>query len=199
MRCLTVALLFATALAAQRGGGARAGGHMGSRGVPMRGFVGGSHRGPVGRHGWVGRPVYNRPLYQPYGYGIGSYYPFGWTTPAVYAPDPYQYNPAPNVTIIMVPPVTAPAPEPAYSPPVARSAPAEEKPIERPLVTESWAYLIAAKSGTVWLARDYTVANRIVRFTSTAGEQKQLPLAEVDAFTTEQLNRERGVAVRLMR
>ena len=99
-------------MAAQRGGGGRAGGHMGPRapGVPMRGFVGGPHRGPGGGHGWVSRPAYQQTAVSAlWLYGIGSYYPFGWTTPAVYAPDPYPYNPAPNVTIIMVPPVTAPA------------------------------------------------------------------------------------------
>jgi hypothetical protein len=107
------------------------------------------------------------------------------------------------VTIIMVPP--APAPEPVYypprpdPPPVARIDPVEVKQVERPLATESWAYLIAAQNGTVWLARDYTVADGMVRFTNRAGTRKQLPLAEVDIMATERLNRERGVAVQLMR
>ena len=116
---------------------------------------------------------------------------------------PSPYNPGPNVTIIMVPPATAIAPEQAHAqprvnpPPEGRSAPTEEKPMDGPLGTESWAFLIAAKNGTVWLAREYTVANGLVRFTTSAGEQKGLRIADVDVPTTEQLNRERGVAMRL--
>jgi hypothetical protein len=216
MRILAVALLFATALAAQRGRG----GFSGPVGGGHRpGFSGGmGYRGPAGpSHGWsrgsqhpgIGfrvRQAYQPPFYSGYGYVNpwgwgGSYYPFGWysaplwTTPALYAaPDDYPSNPGPNVTIITVPS----APAVGYDPPPRRAAPppAPEPEEERPLATESWAYLIAAKDGTVWLARDYSVENGIIHLTVGA-ERKQMPLAQIDRTATEQLNRERGVDVRL--
>ena len=95
MRCLALALLFATALAAQRiGGGMRFGG----------GF-GGHHRGSFGGvgvrgHGWIGRgyqpglnvrigPSYGRRVYGTYGYGgawgWGAGYPVTWPIAPVWA------------------------------------------------------------------------------------------------------------------
>jgi len=73
------------------------------------------------------------------------------------------------------------------------AAPAEE----RPLATKSWAYIIATKSGTVWIAREYSVRNGNVQLTTTTGETKTVPLSDIDRDTTEQLNRERGVTVQL--
>jgi hypothetical protein len=75
--------------------------------------------------------------------------------------------------------------------------PAEPIPEPRALATESWAYLIAAKDGTIWLARDYSVIDGVLHFSTTGTDRKQLRLAEVDRPFTEQLNREQGVDVRL--
>lgn len=236
MRCLALALLFATVLAAQRGGGGRfGGGFRGPVGVrsPVgvgRGFIGGHHRGSFGGFGVRGPvsggyrpgfnvrvgPTYHRPVYRSYGYGGGYggiwgwgggfYPPFGWYSAPLWGSTAgygygYPSSPAPNVTIIMVPP--AQTPEPVYSapsvapPPVSRSAPVEERAVERPLVSESWAYVIALRNGTAWLARNYSVVDGMVQLTTITGEQKELRMPEVDLATTEQLNRERGVAVRL--
>ena len=234
MRCLALALLFVTALAAQPVRGGFRGGGFGGHSVGVRGpgFVGGQHRGSFGGvgvrgYGWANRGyrtginarfgwTQNRQLYGTYGYGGVWGYPFGWysapmwASPAVYgapypsaAPYPHPYNPGPNVTIIVVPPANVTAPQQTYTqprvdpPPVSRSAPAEQTSPERPLATESWAYVIVAKDGTVWLAREYRSANGMLRFTTTAGEQRWMRLTEVDVTATEQLNRERGVAVRL--
>jgi hypothetical protein len=70
-------------------------------------------------------------------------------------------------------------------------------PEERPPATESWAYLIAAKNGSLWLARDYSIRDSAVHIIMQDGQGKQLPLSDLDLTATEQLNRERGVALRL--
>ena len=244
MRLLAAALIFATALSAQRFGGG--GGRVGGGGGGFRGGSGGGmgYRGPtMGRPGGgvgIGRPGvgighpgvgighhpgigyrpgvgYRWPVYSSFGYGYGyypydSFYPFGWGLSSYY--DPYVpgygyastlgygsslgYAPSygssgPNVSVVTVP--SSPQP-PVYiinQAPYQTAAPAEE----RPLATKSWAYIIATKSGTVWIARDYAVRNGNVELTTTAGEKKTIPLAEIDRDTTEELNRERGVTVQL--
>jgi hypothetical protein len=72
-----------------------------------------------------------------------------------------------------------------------------EKPDMRVLEKESWAYLIAAKDGTVWLAREYSVQNGRLHFVTTGNDRRQVPVTDVDRMATEQLNRERGVDLRL--
>jgi len=148
-------------------------------------------------------------VYSSFGYGYypySSYYPFGWGLSSYYDPyiPGYGYSSTlgygssyessgPNVSVVTVP--TAPQP-PVYiinQAPYQTAAPAEE----RPMATKSWAYIIATKSGTVWIARDYSVRNGNVELTTTAGEKKTIPLTDIDRDTTEELNRERGVTVQL--
>jgi len=150
-------------------------------------------------------------VYSSFGYGYGyypysSYYPFGWGLSSYYDPyiPGYGYastlgygssyeSSGPNVSVVTVP--TSPQP-PVYiinQAPSQTAAPAEE----RPLATKSWAYIIATKSGTVWIAREYSVRNGNVQLTTTTGETKTVPLSDIDRDTTEQLNRERGVTVQL--
>lgn len=225
MKLVTLALCFVTALAAQRGHGGFGGrgGGFGGRGGgfagrstgwgggwgarPSPGFRGGSHHSGI-------RPAYRRPAwssYSGYGYGSawgwgGSYYPYSWypgpfwSTSAVYSVPPYQYDPGPNVVVMMVPPVdtgyaAAPAARPSWrSPATFRQEP---EPDTRPLATESWAYLIATRSGTIWLAREYSVTGGMLEFATNGTTRRRIALAEVDRSLTEQLNRERGVAVKL--
>jgi hypothetical protein len=220
MRVLAVALLFATALAAQRGFGGR-GGFIGHSGV--RGWSGSAHRAHVGirvpvrpSRGWMGRYSHagRRSVYPSYGVAVGGIWgwsggfsPFGWygappwTTPAVYQPwAPYPYSGGPNITI-----VTVPSPTPVMQAPgatrgfnAATPGPRVEPPAEeRPLTTASWAYLIAATNGSVWLASGYSISDRTLQFVTSDGREMRLPLSNVDRSATEQLNRERGVAVRL--
>ena len=173
-------------------------------GRPSHGFTrGGYYRGGFR----YGLPAYGGV----WGWGWGgSYFPSGWysaplwATPAVY-PDsaPYPYNAGPTVIIVTAPAATTEAPPTVVE--LNRSstyrAAAREESRERvenrPLTAESWAYLIAARDGTVWLAREYRVEGGILHFATMNGNRKTLPLADVNGSMTEQLNRERGVAVDL--
>lgn len=226
MRLLVLTLLFVTALTAQRGmggfgryagvrapatfaghgrwmgGGFRGGFGFQGYGRPSHGFIGGGYYRSGFRYGW---PVYG----SVWGWG-GPYFSSGWysaplwTSPAVYSDyAPYPYNAGPTVII-----VTAPAATTEASPTVVElnrsstyRATAREETRERvenrPLTTESWAYLIAARDGTIWLAREYRVEGGILHFATMSGTRKGLPLADVNGSLTEQLNRERGVAVDL--
>ena len=227
MRLAAVALVFATALAAQRGMGG-SGGFRGGGGGFRPGMPGASgYRPPAapghGGWGWHGGyrpgpgfrtpPFFGRATYPAYGYasswgwGGGYYAPFGWyglpwwgTASAAYSPaEYYPYSSSPSVTVVVVPatsvPAYAPDPEPVRATPRVQVRPAPEP--QRPLATDSWAYLIAAKDGTIWLARDYSVSDGVVEFSVDAKARKRLPIAEVDQVLTEELNREQGVAVRL--
>lgn len=237
MRLLAVALLFVTALTAQRGmggfrgnggfrapggfaghgrwtgGGFRGGGsHVPGR--PSHGFIGGGHYGGGhyggGHYGGgfrYGRSVYGGIWGGSYYPGWYSSYPFGWyssslwTEPAYPGWASYPYNSGPNVTIVTVPAATT-APSPTVvemdRSTIYRRAvpePAPERAENRPLANHSWAYLIAAADGTIWLAREYRVDGGTLHFATMDGNWKKLPLANVDHSLTEQLNRERGVAV----
>ncbi|HYZ84181.1 MAG TPA: DUF5320 domain-containing protein [Bryobacteraceae bacterium] len=257
MRLLAVALLFVTALNAQRGmggfgrhgggisgfggqsgfrspgaigygrwggGGFRGGSGFYITGRLNRGFTGagfynsgrfGYYRGGFGYR----RPVfgYRRPIY---GYGGlvyggtwgwgGSYFPFYsysapvYTTPAVYpSSDPYAYNTSPTIIVVNLP-GSIPDPSPSVAQPNDSStyrspvpAPAPDRAENRPLVTKSWAYIIAATDGSMWLAREYRVEDGTLYFSSNGYSWKKLPLDDVDFSLTEQLNRERGVAIDL--
>jgi hypothetical protein len=84
------------------------------------------------------------------------------------------------------------------APSAYRPAPVEREEADaRPLATESWAYLIAGKDGTVWLAREYSVQDRMLQFVTTGDVRRQIPMTDVDRTATEQLNRERGIDLRL--
>ena len=226
MRLLAVALLFVTALTAQRGMGGfgRYSGFRAPATFAGHGrWIGGGFGGGVGFQGY-GRPShgfisggyyrsgfrYGRPVYGGvWGWG-GSYFPSGWysaplwTGPAVY-PDwaPYPYNAGPTVIIVTAPAATteaAPTLVELNRSSIYRPAAREETPERvqtRSLTTESWAYLIAARDGTIWLAREYRVEGGILHFTTMNGNRKRLPLADVNGSLTEELNRERGVAVDL--
>jgi hypothetical protein len=238
MRLLVLALLFVSALAAQRGmggyggrggfgGRGGVGGHGGFRGPGGIGYGAAGHRpgfsGGIGirapgyGHAWAGRGVHSgfryrgtigayNPIYSSGWLWGGSYFPWGWYsaplwgTPAAYGvPEYYPYSAAPNVTVVMVPAPNYSYAEPAPDPAPVTRAPVQPQPPteERPLTTESWAYLIAAKNGTIWLARDYSVVDGVLHFSTTGTNRKELRLADVDRELTEQLNREQGVAVRL--
>jgi hypothetical protein len=189
------------------GGGVRGGFGVHSYGRPGHGFIGGGYYRSGFRYGW---PVYGGV----WGWG-GSYYPSGWysaplwTAPAAY-PDwaPYPYNTGPTVIIVTAPAATTEASptvvelnrSSTYRSSTYRPAAREQDPDrveKRSLTSESWAYLIAARDGTIWLAREYRVEGGILHFATMSGNWKRLPLAEVNDALTEQLNRERGVAVDL--
>ena len=200
------------------GGGFRGGLGFRTPGPMGRGFIG-SH---YGRGGFgYGRSV--RSVYRGgWGSGLGAIYPVGWysaplwTSPAVYHgwnpygyntgygdSTGYPYNSGPSITIITVPtPTTQPSSAvvdlnrtQAYSLPAPEPTP--EKAANRPLVSESWAYLIATRDDKIWLARQFRVEGGLLHFATMDEKWKTVPLANVDSFLTEQLNRERGIAVDL--
>jgi hypothetical protein len=218
MRLVAVALLFVTALDAQRGMGGF-GRHPGFR--APGGFRGGFgfHAPRPPSHGFIGRGYsrggfgfrYGRSVYG--GIWGGSYFPFGWysaplwTGPVAYPGwAPYAYNTSPTINIVTVPAATI---EPSHTVELNHSTyrrpsapePAPERAENPPLATQSWAYIIAARDGTIWLAREYRVEGGILHFTTVtdkAGDNwKRVPLADVNGPLTEKLNRERGVAVDL--
>ncbi len=53
--------------------------------------------------------------------------------------------------------------------------------------------VIAMKSGTAFLARDYWVQNGQLQCVSQSGEQSKFPLEQVDLFETTRVNRERNI------
>jgi hypothetical protein len=84
-----------------------------------------------------------------------------------------------------------------HAPAEYRPPPVEQTQQEAPLTNRSWAYLIAARDGRVWLAREYSVDNGTLQFSTMGAARRELPLANVDRTATERLNRERGVAIQL--
>jgi len=140
--------------------------------------------------------------YNPFGWGLSSYYDpyipgYGYASTLGYASSlgyaPSYGSSGPNVTVVTVPSAQQPPVYIVNQAPYQTAAPAEE----RPLATRSWAYIIATKSGTVWIAREYSVHNGNVELKTTAGQTKTIPLSDIDRDTTEELNRERGVTVQL--
>jgi hypothetical protein len=215
MRVLIAALIFASVLAAQRGGhgGFRGGGGHGFRGgggfVHGRGFSGGFVRGH--QRGFVGSGFrFNRGFYGGYrgGYsrhfgrgwsgngivGFGGWYgaPY-WSSPIVYSTPAYAYPydvGYPAVSIVTVPADPAPS-RPAI---IINENIRPQARYESP---RSPVYLIATTDSVVWAALAYWVEDDVLHFVTSKGERRQIPFSQLDRPLTEQLNRERNVELRL--
>jgi hypothetical protein len=114
----------------------------------------------------------------------------------------YQYAASPAVTVVTTPEVqAAPSTIIIYNSPPGRP-PAQEYREETTRAPERRSagpliYLIAANDGIVWAATSYRTESGVLHFVTTKGEQKQMPLSQVDRELSEQFNRERGVPFQL--
>jgi hypothetical protein len=208
------------------GGGARGGvgtppmGAGGRGGVGMPGAPGIGHRpgipvAPMGGHAFRGgAPYYGFGAYGlglGWGWGVGSYgcpysypcsnyvtYPYvGGYWPGYSDVAPIQYGPAysqPPVTVVYPPqqvqverarPVTHEYDE--FGREVQPAASANASPI----------YLFAFEDHTIQAASSYRIEGATLHFTTLQNEQKKAATDSLDRDLTMQLNRERGVVVRL--
>jgi hypothetical protein len=195
------------------GGGYRGGGFSGGyRG----GYSGGFRGGYGGRYGGYGyRGGYFRGGYG-YGRGFGFGLGFGWPYygyggyPYGYS-SYYDYPSAAYYPAYDYAPVTAPAPAvpqvnvytpQAYTPqaPVVRER--QEPPVGRDssgrlTSNQSNMYLIAFPDGSVQVAVAYWTDNGTLHYVTTDKVQKTVPISAIDLGVTQQLNRERGVAINI--
>src|SRR5579872_358 len=104
-----------------------------------------------------------------------------WASPTGYHD---AYSPA---SYASARPVSASTMTPAYYAQPAAQTPQLATPSDQPTT------VIAMKSGTAFLARDYWVQNGQLQCISQTGEQTKFPLEQVDLFETTRVNRERNI------
>jgi hypothetical protein len=134
-------------------------------------------------------PVYMGGYYAGYGYGYGE-------TP------PPQPQPQPNITVIY-PPLQQPQPAPVYlSPAEPPRSQIQEYATPPATATETAPaepayYLLAFKDHSVYSAVGYWADGDTLHYITGGNVHNQVSLSLVDRELTEQLNKGRGVSVRL--
>ncbi len=127
--------------------------------------------------------------YYPYGYS-GYYDPYAYSTPAAYQPNVTVVYPAQSQssTVYSQPARPLMREYDQYGQEVKPSGPsADSSPI----------YLIAFKDQVIRAAVSYSIDGDTLNYVTLQHEQRRAPLSTIDRSLSQQLNRERGVQLRL--